>query len=370
MGFSCGIIGLPNVGKSTLFNALTRAAVPAANYPFCTIDPNVGVVPVPDARLTKLAELVPTERVVPTVMEFVDIAGLVKGASQGEGLGNQFLNHIAQVEALAHVVRCFENLDVIHVSGSIDPLRDIELINTELILRDLSIASGTMTRWRKTAKSGDKAAAASAALLEQIITAMDAGRPVRSLKAVDRSSTAWEAVRSLNLLTDKPILYVANIHEQDVTSGEDSRALGAVRQLAAAEGAQVVPICAAIESQVATLDTEQERTEYLAAVGLHEPGLHRLIRDGYTLLELITFFTVGPKEDRAWTTRRGSSAQEAAGKIHSDMARGFIRAEVIGYDDFLACGTEAAAREQGKLRLEGKEYQVQDGDLMHFRFSV
>ena len=380
MGFSCGIIGLPNVGKSTLFNALTRAAVPAANYPFCTIDPNVGVLPVPDARLTKLAELVPTERVVPTVMEFVDIAGLVKGASQGEGLGNQFLNHIAKVEALAHVVRCFEDSDVIHVSGAVDPRRDIEIVNTELILRDLSIASGALTRQQKTAKSGDKAAAAAAAMLEQIMAWLDAGRPIRSLKAVDRSTAAWEAVRLLNLLTDKPVLYVANVNEQDAASpparpddrgaGGESRALGVVRRLAATEGAQVAPICAAIESQVAALDTEQERAEYLAAMGLKEPGLHRLIRSGYTLLELITFFTVGPKEDRAWTIRRGSSAQEAAGKIHSDMARGFIRAEVIGYEDFLACGSETAAREQGKLRLEGKEYQMQDGDLMHFRFSV
>lgn len=370
MGFSCGIVGLPNVGKSTLFNALTRASVPAENYPFCTIDPNVGIVPVPDPRLTRLSEIVPTERVVPTVMEFVDIAGLVKGASQGEGLGNQFLNHIAQVEAVAQVVRCFEDSQVIHVSGSVDPRRDIEIVNTELILRDLAIASSTLGRFQKLAKSGDKNAVSTAGLLEKIIAALDQGQPVRAIENVDHTTTQWQALHALNLLTEKPVLYVANVSERDVASSTQPSALSVVHDIAKAEGAEVVPICAAIESQIAGLETEQERLEYLAAVGLKEPGLNRLIRSGYKLLDFITFFTVGPKEDRAWTIRRGTRAQEAAGKIHSDIARGFIRAEVIDYEDFLICGSDAAARERGKLRLEGKEYVMRDGDIVHFRFSV
>ena len=368
MGFSCGIVGLPNVGKSTLFNALTRSAVPAANYPFCTIDPNVGVVPVPDPRLAKLTELVPTEKVVPTVTEFVDIAGLVKGASQGEGLGNQFLGHIAEVEAIAHVVRCFEDSQVIHVTGSVDPRRDIEVIETELAIRDLDVVTAVMQKMEKTAKSGDKKAAAALEVLRQVAKPLDQGTQARTVTRT-LNPADLEIVRPLNLLTSKPVLYVANIGEKEVAHG-DSPAVKVVREIAAKEGATVVPICGAIEAQIAALESEEERAEYMAAVGLSEPGLSRLIRAGYEILNLITFFTVGPKENRAWTVRRGATAPEAAGKVHTDMQRGFIRAEVIGYNDFVACGSEAAAKEKGKLRLEGKEYVVQDGDVMHFRFSV
>ena len=368
MGINCGIVGLPNVGKSTLFNALTRSSVPAANYPFCTIDPNVGVVPVHDERLQKLARLVPTAQVVPAAMQFVDIAGLVKGASQGEGLGNQFLSHIAQVEAIAHVVRGFEDDQVVHVDGTVDPQRDIEVINTELALRDLSIVASTISRLEKQVKSGDKKAAEALEVIRKVAAVLDGGGQARAV-ARALPPEQLEIVKPLNLLTAKPVLYVANVGEADLPDGRTS-AVESVRRLAESEGAAVIVICAAIEAQIASLETEQERSEYLSAVGLKEPGLRQLIRAGYGLLGLINFFTVGPKEDRAWTIHRGSTAQEAAGKIHSDIARGFIRAEVIGYDDFIGCGSEAAAREQGKLRLEGKEYIVQDGDLMHFRFSV
>ncbi len=368
MGFSCGIVGLPNVGKSTIFNAITRSSVPAANYPFCTIDPNVGIVPVPDPRLTTLAQLVPTEKVVPTVMQFTDIAGLVKGASQGEGLGNQFLGHIAEVEAIAHVVRCFEDPNVVHVSGAVDPRRDIEVIHTELALRDLGIVTNAIARLERPAKSGDKKATAAIEILRPVAEALNRGVPARTVTQ-GLSPAAWEVVRPLNLITTKPALYVANVSEQEA-SRDGSPALTIVQEVAAAEGVPVVPICGVIEAQIASLETDEERAEYLAAVGLTEPGLNRLIRAGYDLLGLSTFFTVGPKEDRAWTVHRGARAPQAAGVIHSDFERGFIRAEVIGYEDFVACGSEAAAKEQGKLRIEGKEYVVRDGDLMHFRFSV
>src|SRR3989338_141480 len=368
MGFSCGIVGLPNVGKSTIFNALTRSQVPAENYPFCTIDPNVGVVPVPDPRLRRLGELVPTERIVPTAIEFVDIAGLVKGASQGEGLRNQFLNPIAQVEAIAHIVRGFEDSQVVHVSGSVDPQRDIEVIHTELALRDLSAVNSTISRLEKTAKSGDKKAAAALQILKEVVKPLDQGQPVRRVLA-GLSPDAAEVVRPLNLLTAKPMLYVANVHEREL-AGADSPQVEAVRAAPGAEGARVGVIGGAMEAQRAALESDAERAEYMEAVGVKEPGLHQMIRSGYALLNLITFFTLGPKEDLAWTVHRGATAPEAAGQVHSDMERGFIRAEVIGYDDFLSCGSEAVARERGKWRVEGKEYVVQDGDLMYFRFSV
>jgi len=381
MGFSCGIVGLPNVGKSTLFNALTRSNVPAANYPFCTIDPNVGIVPVPDPRLDKLSQLVPTKKVVHTTMQFVDIAGLVKGASEGEGLGNQFLGHIAEVEAIAHVVRCFEDPEVVHVSGSVDPKRDIEVINTELAIRDLGVVSAAVNRIERLAKAGDKKAVAAMQAYQPVLKALNEGKAARSVTGLcaearggastsaGLSAEAKELVKTLNLLTAKPVLYVANVSEKEA-AGEESAAVKAVREIAKAEGAVVVLICGSIEAQIAALETEEERSEFLSAVGLKEPGLSRLIRAGYELLGLITFFTVGPEEDRAWTVRGGAKAPEAAGKIHSDIQKGFIRAEVTGYDDFIACGGEAQAKEQGKFRLEGKEYAMKDGDIVHFRFSV
>ncbi len=363
MGFKCGIVGLPNVGKSTLFNALTRNEIPAENYPFCTIDPNVGIVPVPDPRLDRIAEIVGPERVVPTAMEFVDIAGLVAGASRGEGLGNQFLSHIRETEAIAQVVRCFESEDIHHVAGRVDPLEDVETIHTELALADLETVTRALTRYERAAKGGDKEAMRTRDLLIVVREALDEGRALRTLE-LDEADR--ERLRELNLLTAKPMVYIANVDEDGLRG---SPLLDALKELAAGEGAEVVPVCAAIEAELAALD-DAEKSEFLAEYGLEEPGLNRVIRAGYRLLGLQTFFTAGPKEVRAWTVRQGATAPEAAGRIHTDFQRGFIRAAVIGYDDFVALGGEQAAKDAGRMRLEGKEYVVQEGDVIHFRFNV
>ena len=363
MSLKCGIVGLPNVGKSTLFNALTKAGIQAENYPFCTIDPNMGVVSVPDPRLDALAAIVKPQKILPATVEFVDIAGLVAGASKGEGLGNQFLAHIRETDAIAQVVRCFVDDDVIHVSGRVDPQADIETINTELALADLATVEKALIRAEKAAKAGGREALERKALLERVQAHLDTGAPLRTLAL---SATERELLRELFLLTAKPVLYIANIAENGFT---DNPLLEQLRQIAAQEGAEVVPVCAAIEAELAELD-EADKAEFLADYGLSEPGLNRVIHAAYTLLGLETYFTAGPKEVRAWTVRAGATAPQAAGVIHSDFERGFIRAEVIAYADYLTYGGEAGAREAGKWRLEGKEYVVQEGDVMHFRFNV
>ena len=363
MGIKCGIVGLPNVGKSTLFNALTKAGIAAANFPFCTIEPNVGVVPVPDPRLNALSEIVKPQKCIPTAVEFVDIAGLVAGAASGEGLGNKFLAHIREVDAITHVVRCFEHPDVIHVANKVDPIADIETIDTELALADLESVDKAIARFERVARSGDKDAKAKIQVLAKLRVALDAGKAARTV-ALDEEEKA--AVRELFLLTIKPVLYVANVLEDGF---EGNPHLDAVRAHAEAEGSQVVPVCAAIEEELSQLD-DADRDEFLRDLGLDEPGLNRLVRAAYALLGLQTYFTAGVKEVRAWTVKAGSTAPQAAAVIHTDFEKGFIRAETIGYDDFIKYKGEAGARDAGRLRLEGKEYRVQEGDVLHFRFNV
>jgi GTP-binding protein YchF len=366
MPLSCGIVGLPNVGKSTLFNAITQAGAESANYPFCTIDPNVGVVEVPDERLQKLADIVTPNRIVPTAFEFVDIAGLVKGASQGEGLGNKFLAHIREVNAICHVVRCFQDENITHVSGKINPLDDIATINLELILADLDSVEKRLDRSRKNMKSGDKKYALEVECLERVKEHLYADQPVRGMELSDEERLI---LRDLHLLTIKPVLYAANVSEEEAANADGNPYVQQVREFAAKEGAEVVPISAKVESEIAELEGE-DREMFLAELGLEESGLNRLIKAAYRLLGLSTYFTAGVQEVRAWTIRQGTKAPQAAAVIHTDFERGFIRAEVVAYDALVTSGSMNAAREKGQLRLEGKEYVVQDGDVMHFRFNV
>ncbi|MBA2653660.1 MAG: redox-regulated ATPase YchF [Gammaproteobacteria bacterium] len=363
MGFRCGIVGLPNVGKSTLFNALTKAGIEAANYPFCTIEPNIGIVGVPDKRMEKLADIVKPQQIIPTTMTFVDIAGLVKGASQGEGLGNKFLANIRETHAIAHVVRCFHNPDVIHVSDTIDPLSDIQTINTELALADLETVDKNLLKVSKQARTGDKAAMAEKALLDKVQACLNEGNPVRSLNLTDQEKIL---LQPLHLLTVKPTLYIANVDESGFTNNPY---LDKVMDFAAQENSSVVAVCAALEAEIVELE-EEDKQAFLTDLGLTEPGLDRVIHAGYDLLGLQTYFTAGVKEVRAWTIPIGATAPQAAGVIHSDFEKGFIRAEVIAFSDFLQYSGEQGSKNAGKLRLEGKEYIVKDGDVMHFRFNV